>query len=401
MRYLTYFLSLTLFVTLGALIGAPSANAASIYDNAYIKTDDLTLTTANCSLDATYLYDEAIVDPDAWPDQYWYVYGAEQYDAKSAYAVTKVSSDSIRVISTIQSNSYFIWNTDAVNASGGHQLYNLYLDDQSCTLKVSFGGDNASPYLSKIWGTPAYNFFAFGYDYNYPPDYAGTPVVTDPPDPVQTIENSPAWYISNIISNVGTFHDKNFNTFDDNPFLCEGGLAPILYYEIFRILPDDSEVLLTSGFQSATAQITYDFKEGDSDRDYLLLGWYDCGDGTIFPNQGRLVFTINRAGLQKIDLFENCLLPIFPWVNADGCLANLYTVINLFYFGKVTLPTFSFDTTCRNLYLMDDWLGLPSGYQVCPQIPSTVRSITTPFVAFMLGLVTLGFIKRIRTEFDG
>jgi len=240
----------------------------------------------------------------------------------------------------------------------------------------------------------------------YPEDYTGEGLPDFPPihegsgnpDPIST---APNWYISNIFDNKAKFHDQNFNTFDGNPFLCEGDLAPVLYWEIFRVMPDDQEILITSGYQSATAEINYDFGSAETDRDYIIVGWYDCGDNTPFPNQGRAEFTITRAGLQKIDLFEACIKPEFPWVDPDACLNNVYVVINMLYFGQVALPNFTFDPSCRNLVMMDEWLGLPNNYQVCPQIPAFVRNVTTPFVAFMLGLVTLGFIKKIRTDFDG
>lgn len=241
---------------------------------------------------------------------------------------------------------------------------------------------------------------------NYPEDYTGDglpdfPPITEGsgnPDPILT---APNWYISNIFDNKGKFHDQNFNTIDGNPFLCEGDLAPVLYWEIFRIMPNDEEILITSGYQSATAEINYDFGSADTDRNFLIVGWYDCGDNTPFPNQGRAEFTITRAGLQKIDLFEACMKSDFPWVDPEACLNNVYVVINMLYFGQVALPNFTFDPSCRNLVMMDEWLGLPNNYQVCPQIPAFVRNVTTPFVAFMLGLVTLGFIKKIRTDFDG
>lgn len=445
MKYILYFLSLSVFVLVGALTGASPAKAVSPYDDMIRLSEHATISSTNNEICTPKNFD--FTWPNMFGDEFngtvnsttdndipyfWGGNPSTQIGLPEPYSDIKTSFDNKqRWGVTYSSNGDLIfWWTSDPNAKGVFQnpdyginykqltLYSShtsyfanatwYRSGGQCYIDIYNVSKDAPNYNSReIWatydgsGTQGGIYFAYLDTIEYPSAYDGEIIPDIPPTPGEVIDTAPNWYVSNIIANVGTFHDKNFNTFDANPFLCEGGLAPILNYEIFRIADGQPDRLLTSGYQSATAQIIYNFGEADTDRNILLVGWYDCGDGTIFPNQGRYEFTVNRAGLLKIDLFEACVFETWPFVDANACLNNLYTVINLFYFGKVALPNFSFDTSCRNLTTMDDWLGLPNGYQVCPQVPEFVRTVTTPFVAFMLGLITLGFIKRIRTEFDG
>jgi len=315
-----------------------------------------------------------------------------------------VDSDSlgIRVTWTVQDNTTldFMYDSELIRNGTTYTVDILqscqFGEQYSVYMQVQGSNSVAFNYSNTFYMRPLFIFW----DINYPPNYEGQIPPDTTPEENETNLNSPSWYISNILDNKALFHDQNFNTFDNNPFLCSGDLAPILYYEIFRVL-NDQDVLITSGFQSATAQISYDFGQADTERDYVIVGWYSCGDGTIFPNQGRAEFSITRAGTLSIDLFEACFIPEFPFINVGGCINNMYKTINLLYFGQVHFPSFTFNPACHNLNVLDDWLGLPNGYQVCPQIPAFVRQITTPFIAFLLGLVTMGFIKRIRGDFDG
>lgn len=433
MNRLLLFLLLPLFVVFGALIGAQSANAVSPYDNLIQTTDKLTVQyeqNSDTEYDLTTSYagvflassgqlttDKSYIWQNGLPAHY-----KDAWDNKQSWGVIQYKTPTqtyIRVIfsklDTIPVNFYQITPqlpALVFNSITNTDIYyiNLTMQDSSVNNRILVTTPNVpTPDWYFYTGSADYQFFYyFNWQFNYPQNYEGIIVPDSPPPPTQTIDTSPAWYISNITDNKAVFHDQNFNTFDDTPFLCEGGLAPVLHYEIFRQL-NDQEILITSGVVSATAQIEYQFDKPiidqnsppPSDRDYLILGWYDCGDGTIFPNQGRLTFSINPSGQLVVDLFESCFLPEFPFLNIPACLNNLYTTINLLYFGQVQLPNFTFDPACRNLSTLDDWLGLPNGYQVCPQIPNFVRQITTPFIAFLLGLVTLGFIKRIRGDFDG
>jgi len=418
MRYLLYFLSLLSFVMVGTLIGVPQTNAASPYDEVFrawpknnIKTgaNQTSNTTEFGYLLATYtgssscnntLRERIVANLDANADylvtQSLYNYG------QPMMARMIIALDTAQITNTVADN----WSTSSVTVSrsGTEWAYVYFLNKTNgsdmfqCNIESSSNFTASNNYLSTYWGESTVEFR--GFEFQYPSGYDGQTLDPEPPA-VETIETAPAWYISNIIDNKGLFHDSNFNTFDGNPFLCEGDLAPVLNYEIFRTNTGIGDLLITSGVQSATAQISYDFGKADSDRDYTIVGWYDCGDGTLFPNQGRADFTINRSGMLVVDLFESCIDENFPFIHVQGCMNNMYTTINLLYFGEITFPTFTFNPACQNLNTMDEWLGLPNNYQVCPQIPSTVRNIVTPFVAFMLGLVTMKFLQRRTGDFNG
>jgi len=99
--------------------------------------------------------------------------------------------------------------------------------------------------------------------------------------------------------------------------------------------------------------------------------------------------------------FLDCMKPDFPFVDIPQCTKTFQILFNYMFLSQTKVPNFTTDSSCHNLNIMDEWLNLPNNYQVCPQIPPYVRNVTTPFVAFLLGLVTIGFIKRVRGDFDG
>lgn len=225
-------------------------------------------------------------------------------------------------------------------------------------------------------------------------------------------QHKPEWYILEAINWKATIQDKNFNTFDGNPFTCEGGFVPVLHYQIWRVAPEEN-ILITSGIQSASAQIIYQFDTGDSARTYFVSGYYNCG--TNDPNQfdssdpSTLEFEITGNGVLNMNLLESCLQEAFPFVNVPGCIANISVVVNLLSFGSIVFSndwftpigglassgsTMSLTDSCYSLVVIDDWLNLPDDYQACPQIPSYVRNVVTPFVTFALGLLTITFLAR-------
>lgn len=103
---------------------------------------------------------------------------------------------------------------------------------------------------------------------------------------------------------------------------------------------------------------------------------------------------------ESID-FTQCFTVEFPFVDPFECADNFKLIFNLLTTGSITLPKWNFNPQCHSLNVLDEWLNLPNGYQVCPQIPNSVRSVTTPFVAFLLGIVTLGFINRHNRDVSG
>lgn len=84
----------------------------------------------------------------------------------------------------------------------------------------------------------------------------------------------------------------------------------------------------------------------------------------------------------------------FPYINFDSCTQSFKNILNKLSFGKIDLRGNIPKTTteCHALNTFDDWLNLPSGYVVCPQFSTEIRDIVTPFVTFLLGIITFTFL---------
>lgn len=215
-------------------------------------------------------------------------------------------------------------------------------------------------------------------------------------DDIDYATYKPSWYVSNAIDFKANIHDTNFNTFDANPFTCSEGLAPVLHWTIYDL---DNVLTLDSGVQSATAQIDYQFPKGMPTTRYQVSGYYDCGstDPLQFDPDapGTYEFEITSAGTLNVNLMDDCVTETFPFINIEGCLNNMTIVLNLLSFNTINFAnTWAFSDSCRTLVVINGWLNLPPGYQACPQIPSFVRNVTTPFVTFALGLLTITFLAR-------
>lgn len=223
-------------------------------------------------------------------------------------------------------------------------------------------------------------------DIEYPDGYEGIEV----PDvaPAAPRDEVPAWR-ANVLNFEGEFFDQNFFTFDNVPFLCDQELAPVIDWEFYSI-DDEIEILIDSGTNSSTAVLTYTFSQGD----YKLYGKYRCDDDiNTFSQYGTYLFTINEYGSVDQSQFSDCITSEFPWVDINGCISNVFTLINLLSFGVIELPEFETPDGCHTLGTIGDWLMLSNENRyICPQFSSEVRNITTPFVTFLAGLIILAAI---------
>lgn len=417
-------ISISVLSLAAALIGAAPANAASIYDDAVRTTPTLSLInnagSHNYSVidnpSSSYYFDTLLSTCVGWSSSY----------TSGTFSLSQVISDfpdetyygDYMVFATWSTSPTHPLSTTKFYDGGTHRAI-LAPDSLTglATIRITSSGTpvvECSSYPistgSRISSSNSFDgsgypssvyIYQSTYTVTYPTGYEGTPLPLVPESSAEDVDFSPDWYITQIFNNEGTFHDKNFNTFDANPFLCQEETAPVLHYEIWDIT--DGDLLIHSTYQSSTAPINYDFGQSDTPRNFKILGWYDCGEGSPynFTETSELTFTINPNGMQNIDLMAGCIIETFPWVDPYQCIQNNIYITNLLIFGEIQLPTYEFDPSCHSLNTMDDWLGLPPTHVVCPQIPEEVRSITTPFVAFLLGLITLGFINKVRRDFDG
>lgn len=248
-----------------------------------------------------------------------------------------------------------------------------------------------------------------GIDFNLPQNYDGyVPKNGDRPinNPVGYTSYVPKFVVHDNFDTSKPFRveisDSNFLTIDKIAFTCEGGLAPVLYYEIWDRLNVDiigDEVLLYQGYLNATAPIIRDLPVASSQKYYRVIGWYDCGSGA-FPNSNFLDFSLNPQGtLNNTSEFDLCMKPDFPFMDLKACVDNFETIVNMLAFGQLKLGnTWIFETgQCRSINFIGGWLHLNNKY-ICPIFPNYVRDTVTPFVTFLLGLLSLQFISRLRRE---
>lgn len=163
------------------------------------------------------------------------------------------------------------------------------------------------------------------------------------------------------------------------------------YYLVARISTIDNPDIEKDGFNITFKQTVFriDFSEPSMGTTEM------CNPATISSSQG-----LNCDSPETID-FTQCFTNSFPYVDPFECLDNFVLIFNLVVFGNVAFPSWSHQPNCTTLNTMDDWLNLPDNYQVCPMISNEVRFVVTPFIVFMLGIVTLGFINRHNRDVGG
>lgn len=92
-------------------------------------------------------------------------------------------------------------------------------------------------------------------------------------------------------------------------------------------------------------------------------------------------------------LISQCVSETFPFLDIDACSRPIQSIARTLSFNKIQFANdWSGSSDCRNLVVLDEWLNLPSNYQVCPAFSSSVRDTITPFLTLLLGLLTIRFL---------
>lgn len=308
---------------------------------------------------------------------------------------------------TENTSLYLDWEeyADQVIAEGDSTMRSVRLSNKNlptgsssdCSIYAEINlGPGIQTAVSNASGTTR-NLFVYTDNPNYPSGYEGLPIPESYEPPV-VIEYAPNWYASAALDWKVDLHDQNFNTFDGILWTCsedgnsivegDSGLAPAVEWKIY-----DGDTLLDEGVQNATAPIHWQAEKLTSNTTYTINGKYFCGGDVEFENTASFDFVITGNGvLGSQDLMEDCIVDGFPFIDMGACISNLNVVINAITFGIVDFNNnWSSDTECHNLAVLGGWINAP-GVQVCPFFPSYVRNAVTPFVTFILGLLTVRYL---------
>lgn len=244
-------------------------------------------------------------------------------------------------------------------------------------------------------------FMSGNYSLTMPAGYEGGGLNSSYEPPVPPNNAIPNVELRGFNNFKGQFADLNFSTFDEVPFTCEDGLAPVLRGELWNM--EGTPTKLDDYEANSTGLFTIDLPRIEDDTNYKLISWYDCDDDVnVFPNNQHYEFTIDRFGqVVQSSLKDSCMSAEFPYMSFDDCMEAMFGVIELLVFRN---PTFGGSDLvasgeCKNLVMVDDWINL-NNPQVCPAFSSTVRNVVTPIVLFMLGLGFVHVINR-RDVVDG
>lgn len=427
MNKIFVFFSFTLFIAVGALIGA-NTSVHALYDpNTIIESTVSTLhvnkSDGSNDHDVSFLWQNIITQNETTidgleiqntnPTLLEDVRSAftQRSSESSGFAVTQgIFGDQRIVYITIDDASNCQYNFDLVEGvvwtqCATYQILAYVNSSDKLQINTSYRSANTSYSGASLYNansTGANHPYFAKMNINYPDGYTGVvpPLSVDSPlnpislQPNIAIFSQKAWEVLLVDQNFSTF-DKIWWTCDQetlNPIDNDTGFAPVLYYEIYS-MNSDPPVLLQDGFNSATAQIPFKAQPAQSNTKYKIVAWYTCGGEQEITGNTHFEFTFTPQGtLTQDDLLQACFTETYPFIDIPACVSNMGIIINALSFGALSFTNnWESSTDCRNLTSLGTWINLP-GYQVCPMVPAFVRTTITPFVTFILGLITVRFL---------
>lgn len=391
-------------ILFGVLFGGSSASAISAYDDLVRTTDKLEINQNGYVQDITLdWYSELLNNSDSTfqgtnPDIMRQCMSERLDDGKGWAISQSVFTSGIKQVVLVCASS----QNEVATFEGLTPNRNVQVSNSIQCVFFSFSGAlklqcySDYSYRIVLTETGVANEITplfVNYDVNYPVDYEGQ-IIPDSYTPPIVYTYKPDISVLNVVDWKITLQDRNFNTFDGVPFTCDQGLAPIIEYDLFN---NDINERIDQGVFSPTIPYEYQTEKYGIETEYKFIGNYYCGseDGQpTFSHQTTYYFTVTKDGLFIRETVEDCITSSFPFVDINGCISNLELLLNSLSFGAIKFPKWEFDTSgCRTLGTIGDWINVPSSSRtVCPQFPSSVRNIVTPFVTFVIGATILGAI---------
>lgn len=391
-----------------SLSGSVPAKAASVFDNFVAPTDSLHL-----QRDSTFYllndtwYNEAVSICTGFEDDFDDMMNA----TVGAYAVTRADvtntttsaiRSSIIISLQIEGSIALTWQNSPPNLSVRNPIthaYEMSINSMGNAVCSETGGSQQVLASNEqvISGTQTVRYYPFisTYEPNYPAGYEGELL----PAPVPANTLVPDIFMHSVVDFRGEFSDRNYLTTDGLlPVLCEpGALVPAITITLYEGASSMGEPIDTIQ-ANASSVFWIDFKAyNPSYGEFTIVSEYTCGDGStpVFSESSEYIFEVDENGFLVNQGFEACLTEVFPYVDFDACWNNMTLLVNSLSFSTISFaPDWRInDNECRTLGTIGDWLNAEgSNRVVCPQFSSEVRTIVTPFVTFILGVVTLGIL---------
>lgn len=433
-KLILFLLPVMLLSSVSALLGAVNAGALSVFDNTYQTVDTLTIghpdktTSEIITTDYTkYITGQADND-NCTPSNAWekLSYAMDH----GSYTITQDDQEKRIWIFFTNSPTQLAWYNSGSYSSVHHPNIDGFIEiDKNrygqtiCNYSTTFydGLNHVSAPSSNY-----YNFLTTA-EPNYPDGYNGNEINGEYTPPPSNTFDMEYWinfsFINTTSGVVGTYINKNTNPVSDladPPYVRWMIRDPKLYDPD---VPYSSSSLVCESGNDRDEQFNSEIECPDfkpEQRKYDLVVMFPPSAVVDFDNLGynidfrSTVFTVDFSkpstgdttscdtgamgfnesircvGAKTWSLYD-CISPNFPFLDVTECSKPVTTFLSILSFKTINFSS-TFDISgCRNLTVLDDWLGKPN-IRLCPAIPQYIRSTVTPFITFAIGLFTVRII---------
>lgn len=266
----------------------------------------------------------------------------------------------------------------------------------NCVVQAVYNSSNA-PRLSADPSQGDFSLFLFSGQYVVASELdglvPGLPDSYNPPEPRPEYTDAPDIVVVQGLNHKVTFRDRTWFTFDDvERNTCKDGLTPMVGYSIF----DSADNVINNGSFSPTVELVVDMPVLETGMNYRIVSSYYCLDAPgepVFTGFSEVGFHVTANGIYVNDFMSLCMPDGLGSIDIEQCMDAISNIGNML---NLSVPIFtneawSYNSECRNLVVLGSWIHKP-GVQVCPYFPSYVRSVVTPFVSFLFGLLMMRFI---------